>query len=138
MRITTARAIRATRTRCPARRGDRLDTDRPYAAHRRAASEPRLTRRAPADSCRPMGEPASVLESPVLSEEYVLDPYPIIARLRTEDPLHFVPGIGFWMVTRYDDVRRLFTDEDVTNDPRADEYYVPPPEGSVMRCASDD
>ena len=24
--------------------------------------------------------------------------------------MHFVPGLGFWMVTRYDDVRRLFTD----------------------------
>jgi cytochrome P450 len=84
-----------------------------------------------------VGEAASVLESPVLSEEYVLDPYPIIARLRIEDPVHFVPGIGFWMVTRYDDVRRLFTDENVTNDPRAYEYFVPPPEGSFMRWAAD-
>ena len=78
-----------------------------------------------------MGEAASVLESPVLGDAYVLDPYPIIARLRSEDPVHFVPGIGFWLVTRYDDVRRLFTDENVTNDPRAYEYYVPPPEGGV-------
>lgn len=84
-----------------------------------------------------MGEAASVLESPVLGDAYVLDPYPIIARLRSEDPVHFVPGIGFWLVTRYDDVRRLFTDENVTNDPRAYEYYVPPPEGSFMRWASD-
>ena len=84
-----------------------------------------------------MGEAASVLGSPVLSDEYVLDPYPIIARLRIEDPVHFVPGIGFWMVTRYDDVRRLFTDENVTNDPRAYEYFVPPPEGSFMRWATD-
>jgi len=84
-----------------------------------------------------VGEAASVLESPVLGDAYVLDPYPIIARLRSEDPVHFVPGIGFWLVTRYDDVRRLFTDENVTNDPRAYEYYVPPPEGSFMRWASD-
>jgi cytochrome P450 len=84
-----------------------------------------------------VAEAASVLESPVLSEEYVLDPYPIIARLRREDPVHFVPGIGFWLVTRYDDVRRLLTDENVTNDPRAYEYFVPPPEGSFMRWAAD-
>jgi cytochrome P450 len=84
-----------------------------------------------------MGEAASVLESPVLSEEYVLDPYPVIARLRSEDPVHFVPGIGFWLVTRYDDVRRLFTDENVTNDPRVYEYFIPPPEDSFMRWASD-
>ena len=56
-----------------------------------------------------MGEAASVLESPILSEAYVLDPLPVIARLRREDPVHFVPGIGLWMVTSYDDVRRLFT-----------------------------
>jgi cytochrome P450 len=68
---------------------------------------------------------------------YVLDPYPIISRLRIEDPVHFVPGIGFWMVTRYDDVRRLFTDENVTNDARAYEYFVAPPEGSFMRWATD-
>ena len=84
-----------------------------------------------------MGEAAVTLESPVLSEEYILDPYPIIARLRVEDPVHFVPGIGCWLVTRYDDVRRLFTDENVTNDPRVYEHFVPPPEGSFMRWATD-
>jgi cytochrome P450 len=82
-----------------------------------------------------MGQAASIVESPVGSEEYLLDPYPIIARLRIEDPVHFVPGLGLWMVTRYDDVRRLFTDENVTNDPRAYEYYVTPPES--LRWAAD-
>jgi cytochrome P450 len=80
---------------------------------------------------------AEVLESPVLSEEYVLEPHAVIARLRGADPVHFVPGLGFWLVTRYDDVRRLFTDPDVTNDPRAFEHYVAPPEGSFMRWVSD-
>jgi cytochrome P450 len=84
-----------------------------------------------------MAEAAAVIESPVLSEEFILDPYPVIARLRSEDPVHFVPGPGFWMVTRYDDVRRLFTDPDVTNDPSAYEYYVAPPEGTFIRWASD-
>ena len=84
-----------------------------------------------------MAEAAAVIESPVLGEDYILDPYPIIARLRSEDPVHFVPGLGCWMVTRYDDVRRLFTDPDVTNDPHAYQYYVAPPEGTFMRWASD-
>ena len=84
-----------------------------------------------------MGEAATILESPVLSEAYVLDPYPIVAGLRADDPVHFVPGIGFWLVTRYDDIRRLFTDDNVTNDARAYEYFVPPPEGSFMRWATD-
>ncbi|MEW6272555.1 MAG: cytochrome P450 [Thermodesulfobacteriota bacterium] len=80
---------------------------------------------------------AGVLESPVLGEAYVLDPAAVIARLRESDPVHFVPGLGLWLVTRYDDVRRLFTDPDVTNDPRAHEHYVAPPEGSFMRWVSD-
>jgi cytochrome P450 len=80
---------------------------------------------------------AEVLGSPVLTDEYVLEPHATIARLRETDPVHFVPGLGFWLVTRYDDVRRLFTDPDATNDPRAFEHYVAPPEGSFMRWASD-
>ncbi|HTO06039.1 MAG TPA: cytochrome P450 [Myxococcota bacterium] len=70
--------------------------------------------------------------SPMLTEEFMLDPYPVIARLRVEDPVHFVPGLGFWFVTRYDDVRNLFTDPNVTNDPRAYEHYVPPAPGTYM------
>jgi cytochrome P450 enzyme len=84
-----------------------------------------------------MGATAEVYGSPVLTEAYVLDPYPTIAHLRASDPVHFVPGLGFWLVTRYDDVRRLFTDENVTNDPRAYEHYVAPPEGSFMRWVSE-
>jgi cytochrome P450 len=80
---------------------------------------------------------ADVHGSPVLTEEYLLEPHAVIARLREEDPVHFVPDLGFWLVTRYDDVRRLFTDPDATNDPRAFEHYVAPPEGSFMRWVSD-
>lgn len=84
-----------------------------------------------------MNAASEVLDSPVLSEEYVLEPQAVIARLRESDPVHFVPGLGFWLVTRYDDVRRLFADPNVTNDPRAYEHYVAPPEGSFMRWVSD-
>jgi cytochrome P450 len=84
-----------------------------------------------------MTAPALAIESPILSEEFVLDPHAVIARLRAEDPVHFVPGFGFWMVTRHDDVRRLFTDPDATNDPRAYEHWMAPPEGSFMRWAAD-
>ena len=84
-----------------------------------------------------MAETARIEESPVLSEDYILDPYSVIARLREEDPVHWVSGLGFWMVTRYDDVRRLFTDENATNDARVFEYYAAPPEGSYLRWAAD-
>ncbi len=35
------------------------------------------------------------------------DPYPIYARLRDEEPVSWVPAVGLWLVTRYDDVRTV-------------------------------
>ena len=75
---------------------------------------------------------ANAPASPMLTEEFMLEPYKVIARLRQEDPVHFMPAMGFWFVTRYDDVRQLFTDPNVTNDPRAYEFYIPPAPGTYM------
>jgi len=38
-----------------------------------------------------------------MDPEFVADPYPTYHRLRTEDPVHHSP-LGFWVLTRYDDV----------------------------------
>jgi cytochrome P450 len=66
------------------------------------------------------------------------DPAPLLHRLRAEDPVHFVPSLGFWFVTRHDDVKRLFNDpENATQDRGAWEHYVPPPEGSMLRWFHD-
>jgi cytochrome P450 len=32
------------------------------------------------------------------------DPYPIYARLQREAPVCFIPAVGLWFVTRYQDV----------------------------------
>jgi len=82
-------------------------------------------------------EPTAHPRSPFLDPGFQKDPYPTIHRLRREDPVHFVPELGCFFVTRYDDVRQLFTDPRVTNDRRAWEHYVPPPEGSFMRWVAD-
>ena len=37
------------------------------------------------------------------------DPYPVYARLRDDEPVSFVPAVGLWLVTRYDDVKRVAT-----------------------------
>jgi cytochrome P450 len=37
------------------------------------------------------------------------DPYPIYARLRREAPVCFIPAVGLWFVTRYDDVEFVGT-----------------------------
>lgn len=38
-----------------------------------------------------------------------LDPYPIFKALRERDPMHFSP-LGFWVATRYDDIRAVLMD----------------------------
>jgi cytochrome P450 len=54
------------------------------------------------------------------------DPAPIIAELREHDPVCWIPGVEGWLVTRHEDVRRLFADARLTADPRAYERYSPP------------
>ena len=66
------------------------------------------------------------------------DPNPLLHALRSADPVHFVEPLGFWLVTRHDDVKRLFNDpEHVTHDKRAWERHVPPSEGTMLRWAED-
>lgn len=38
------------------------------------------------------------------------DPFPEFARLREQDPVHWSPAMKAWIVTRYDDVRRVALD----------------------------
>jgi cytochrome P450 len=67
------------------------------------------------------------------------DPAPILHRLREEDPVHFVEPLGFWFVTRHDDVKRLFNDpENATQDRKEWEHFVPAPEGSMRRWLEDE
>ena len=66
------------------------------------------------------------------------DPAPLVHRLRAEDPVHFVPSLGFWFVTRHDDVKRLFNDpENATQDRGAWEHFQAPPEGTMLRWFHD-
>jgi cytochrome P450 len=66
------------------------------------------------------------------------DPAPLVHRLRAEDPVHFVPSLGFWFVTRHDDVKRLFNDpENATQDRGAWEHFRPAPEGTMLRWFQD-
>ncbi len=76
--------------------------------------------------------------SPFLDPAFQEDPYPVIERLRREDPVHRVTPLGFWFVTRHDDVKRLFNDpEHATPDRRFWEHFVPRPEGTFMRWVED-
>jgi cytochrome P450 len=57
----------------------------------------------------------------------------VIGQLREQDPVHWVPGIGAWFVSRHEDVRMLFADRRVTADPRQFERYVAPTEPGAAR-----
>lgn len=44
----------------------------------------------------------------LLDPAVLADPYPLYARLRTEDPVHWDPYLHAWVVTRYADVLQVF------------------------------
>jgi cytochrome P450 len=47
----------------------------------------------------------------LLAPEHVIDPYPLLARLRAEDPVHWSEALGAWMILRYDDLFSALRDE---------------------------
>ena len=48
--------------------------------------------------------PVRAFAESVTVEDLEADPYPIYARLRRDAPVCYVPAVGLWFVTRYDDV----------------------------------
>ncbi len=80
---------------------------------------------------------------PVFTDDYWVDPYATLARLREIAPVRQVDlpdGGSTWLVTRYDDVRAAFTDPRLVKDPRAvlpeaerpAEPLVPGPTGHML------
>jgi len=66
------------------------------------------------------------------------NPLPDVHALRETDPVHFVDALGFWFVTRHDDIKQLYNDSDrVTHRKRTWDIYTPPPEGSMRRWAEE-
>ncbi|WP_176455632.1 cytochrome P450 [Enemella evansiae] len=46
-----------------------------------------------------------------LEQQLTIDPYPIYARLRREEPIVWIPQMQAWMVTRFDDLRTVASDQ---------------------------
>lgn len=63
------------------------------------------------------------------------DPYPLFARLRDEDPCHWSPRLKSWVVTRYDDVRRVCQDTGLSSD-RLRPFFAALPGAEAERIAS--
>ncbi len=49
--------------------------------------------------------------SNLLRQDVRTDPYPFYGQLRSQDPVHWDEEMGFWVLTRYDDIELLYTDE---------------------------
>ncbi|HKQ66740.1 MAG TPA: cytochrome P450 [Methylomirabilota bacterium] len=53
-----------------------------------------------------------------MDPEFLADPYPTYHRLRAEDPVHHSP-LGFWVLTRYEDVSSVLRDPRFIKEPLA-------------------
>jgi cytochrome P450 len=52
----------------------------------------------------------------LLSPDNVRDPYPLLARLRQDDPVHWSERLGAWLILRYDDLFDALSDERLSSD----------------------
>ena len=72
---------------------------------------------------------------------FLADPFPLFRRLQDEDPCHWSPRLKAWVLTRYEDVRRVCLDKEMSSD-RLRPYFatLPPPEAQriagIMRYLS--
>jgi cytochrome P450 len=62
------------------------------------------------------------------------DPFPVFQWLRDEDPAHWSPYLKGWVLTRYDDVRRVCLDERMSSD-RLRPFFASLPGGEAARMA---
>jgi len=42
--------------------------------------------------------------------DFIKDPWPVLAQIQAEQPVFYKPEIGYWVVTKYNDVRKCFLD----------------------------
>jgi len=56
------------------------------------------------------------------------DPIPVLRRLQDEDPMHWCAPLRGWVVTRYDDVRRVHISAQMSADRLTPFYEKQPPD----------
>jgi cytochrome P450 len=63
------------------------------------------------------------------------DPFPLFARMRDEDPAHWSPLLKAWVLTRYDDVKRVCLDTAGMSSDRLRPYFATLPSAEAARIA---
>ena len=64
----------------------------------------------------------------------IADPFPLYRRLRDEDPAHWSPRLNAWVVTRYEDVKRICLDATMSSD-RLRPFFARLPQAEAQRLA---
>src|SRR5438270_7183761 len=65
---------------------------------------------------------------------FLADPFPFFERMRDEDPAHWSPYLKAWVLTRYDDVKRVCVDAERMSSDRLRPFFssLPSPEAARM------
>jgi cytochrome P450 len=63
------------------------------------------------------------------------DPFPLYARLRDEDPAHWSPRLKAWVLTRYDDVKRVCLDTAGMSSDRLRPFFATLPGAEAQRVS---
>lgn len=66
--------------------------------------------------------------------DFRTDPFPIYQRLRDDDPAHWSPRLKAWVLTRYEDVKRVCLDERMSSD-RLRPFFASLPGQEAARMA---
>jgi len=65
---------------------------------------------------------------------FLADPFPMFRRMQHEDPCHWSTRLKAWVLTRYEDVRRVCLDKDMSSD-RLRPYFATLPPAEAQRIA---
>lgn len=67
--------------------------------------------------------------------EFLADPFPLYRQLRDEDPAHWSPRLKAWVLTRYDDVKRVCLDTAGMSSDRLRPYFATLASAEAARVA---
>ena len=63
------------------------------------------------------------------------NPYPVLSRMRDEDPCHWSPRLRSWVLTRYSDIKAMCQDKDGVSSDRLRPFFASLPSAEASRIA---
>ncbi|MGQ0547864.1 MAG: cytochrome P450 [Betaproteobacteria bacterium] len=81
------------------------------------------------------GDPAVSLDYRPSDPAVLADPFPLYRRMQDEDPAHWSPRLKGWVLTRYEDVRRVCLDTEGWSSDRLRPFFASLPGSEAARLA---